>query len=111
MMAGRDWRIWKGLIIGGLPVVIAGGLIDLAMGLTPYEWIANNYRLNIAEGKMRAIAGDPQPLRYLLYLIESSQGALLVIPLLLLAGWRRHKALMAKRQAEGDLAEGNGEGA
>ena len=95
MMAGRDWRIWQGLILGGLPVVIAGGLIDISMGLTPYEWIANNYRLNIAEGKMRAIAGDPQPLRYMLYLIESWQWALPVIPLLLLAGWRRHKALLA----------------
>ena len=95
MMAGRDWRMWKGLILGGLPVVVAGGLIDLAMGLTPYEWIANNYRLNIAEGKMRAIAGEGQPLRYVLYLIESWQWALPVIPLLLLAGWRRHKALMA----------------
>ncbi|MDP9422395.1 MAG: hypothetical protein M3Q19_06110 [Pseudomonadota bacterium] len=95
LMAGKDWRIWKGLILGGVPVVIAGGLIDLAMGLTPYEWIINNYRFNIAEGKMRAIAGEPQPLRYVLYQIESWQLALLVIPLLLLAGWRRHKALMA----------------
>ena len=95
MMAGRDWRIWKGLILGALPVVVAGGLIDLAMGLTPYEWIINNYRLNIAEGKMQAIAGEGQPLRYILYLIESWQWALPVIPLLLLAGWRRHRALMA----------------
>lgn len=94
MMAGKDWRIWKGLIIGGLPVILAGGLIDLAMGLTPYEWIYNNYRLNIAEGKMQAIAGEGQPLRYILYLIESWQWGLPVIALLLLAGWRRHKALM-----------------
>lgn len=95
MVAGRDQRIWKGLILGGLPVVVAGGLIDLAMGLTPYEWIYTNYRLNIAEGKMRAIAGEGQPLRYLLYLIESWQWSLLVIPLLLLKGWRHHSALMA----------------
>ncbi|HYC95581.1 MAG TPA: hypothetical protein VEB39_07780, partial [Sphingomicrobium sp.] len=53
LIAGKDWRIWKGLILGGVPVVIAGGVIDLAMGLTPFEWITNNYRLNIAEGKMR----------------------------------------------------------
>lgn len=95
MVAGKDWRIWKGLILGGIPVVIGGGMIDLAMGLTPYEWVYTNYRLNIAEGKMQAIAGEGQPLRYVLYLIESWQLALLVIPLLLLAGWRRHKALMA----------------
>ena len=95
MMAGKDWRIWKGLILGGLPVVLAGGLIDLAMGLTPYEWVVNNYRLNIAEGKMQAIAGAGQPLRYVLYLIESWQLALVVIPLLLLKGWRHQPALMA----------------
>ena len=95
MMAGKDLRMWKGLVLGSLPVVVAGGLIDVAMGLTPYEWVINNYRTNIAEGKMQAIAGEGQPLRYMLYLIESWQLALLVIPLLLLAGWRRHKALMA----------------
>lgn len=95
LMAGKDWRIWKGLILGGVPIIIAGGLIDVAMGLVPYEWIANNYRINIAEGKMQAIAGAGNPLRYVLYLIESWQLALLIIPLLLVAGWRRHKALMA----------------
>jgi len=95
MMAGKDRRIWKGLILGGLPVVFAGGLIDLAMGLAPYEWIYTNYRLNIAEGKMQAIAGAGQPIRYLLYLIESWQWALLAIPLLLIKGWRRHPALMS----------------
>ncbi len=95
MVAGKDMRIWKGLIVGGLPVVVAGGLIDLAMGLTPYEWVYNNYRTNIAEGKMQAIAGAGEPLRYLLYLIESWQWALLVVPLLLVKGWRRHPALLA----------------
>ena len=95
MMAGKDWRIWKGLMLGALPVVVAGSLIDLAMGLTPYEWIYTNYRLNIAEGKMQQIAGVGDPLKYVRYLMESWQWALLVIPFLLLAGWRNHKALMA----------------
>ena len=95
MIAGKNWRIWKGLILGGLPVVAAGGMIDLAMGLTPYEWIYTNYRLNIAEGKMQAIAGAGQPERYLLYLIGSWQWALLAIPLLVVKGWRRQPALLA----------------
>jgi hypothetical protein len=57
MVAGRDWRMWKGLLIGGLPVVIGGAAIDIAMGLTPYEWIINNYAMNIGRGRMRAIGG------------------------------------------------------
>ena len=32
IMAGKDWRLWKGLIIGAVPVVIGGALIDVAMG-------------------------------------------------------------------------------
>ncbi len=57
MMAGKDMRIWKGLILGGLPVVVGGGADRRRHGSEPYEWIYTNYRLNIAEGKMRAIAG------------------------------------------------------
>ena len=93
MMAGRDWRIWKALIIGGLPVVIAGGLVDVAMGLVPYEWIYNNYRTNIAEGKMQFIAGEGNPLTYFAELLLFWQFAILPILLLALAGWRKHRAL------------------
>lgn len=57
MVAGRDWRMWKGLLIGGIPVFIGGAAIDIVMGLTPYEWILNNYAMNIGSGRMRAIGG------------------------------------------------------
>jgi hypothetical protein len=57
MVAGRDWRMWKGLLIGGIPVVIGGAAIDIAMGLTPYEWILNNYAMNISSGRMLKIGG------------------------------------------------------
>ena len=57
MMAGKDWRVWKGLIIGAIPVVLGGALIDIAMGLRPYEWIYTNYRINIVEGKCRRLRG------------------------------------------------------
>jgi hypothetical protein len=95
LMAGKEWRIWKGLVIGAIPVVLGGALIDLAMGLRPYEWIYTNYRINIAEGKMQKIAGQGDPLRYAQSLVDSWQIVLLVIPFLLAAGWRRHRALMA----------------
>ncbi len=57
LVAGRDARLWKGLLIGGIPVVLGGAAIDLAMGLAPFEWIANNYAMNIGAGRMRAIGG------------------------------------------------------
>ena len=94
MMAGKDWRIWKGLIIGGLPVVLGGALIDIAMGLRPYEWIYTNYRINIVEGKMQEIAGQGHPLTYVALLFQSWKLAFLALPLLIVAGWRRHPALV-----------------
>jgi len=57
LVAGRDARMWKGLLLGGAPVVIGGAAIDLAMGLAPYQWIFNNYAMNIGAGRMRAIGG------------------------------------------------------
>ena len=57
LVAGRDLRMWKGLLIGGLPVVIGGAAIDLAMGLAPYQWILTNYEMNIAQDRMRKIGG------------------------------------------------------
>jgi len=57
LVAGRDVRMWKGLLIGGVPVVLGGGAIDLAMGLSPYEWIVTNYQMNIAQDRMRKIGG------------------------------------------------------
>ena len=47
----------EGLFCGGIPVVIGGAAIDIAMGLAPYEWIINNYAMNIGGGRMRAIGG------------------------------------------------------
>ena len=94
MMAGKNWRIWKGLILGAIPVVVGGALIDLAMGLWPYEWIYTNYRLNIAEGKMQKIAGLGDPRTYLALLYKSWKLAFFVIPILVVAGWRRHPALV-----------------
>lgn len=57
LVAGRDAKLWKGLLIGGIPVVILGAAVDLAMGLAPYEWVLNNYAMNIGAGRMRAIGG------------------------------------------------------
>jgi GPI mannosyltransferase 3 len=93
LVARGDWRLWRGLIAGGIPVVIGGGVIDLAMGLTPYEWILNNYRQNIGAGRMLKIGG----VSHWTYLVDISRywrslaAPILLLPLL--AG-KRHRPLL-----------------
>lgn len=92
IVAGRDVRLWKGLLLGGVPVAIGGGAIDVAMGLAPYQWIWTNYRMNIAEGRMKEIGGI-SPSTYAAALFLYWKAAALIIPFLVLLGWRRHRAL------------------
>jgi phosphatidylinositol glycan class B len=92
VVAGKDWRLWKGLLIGGLPVVIGGGLLDLAMGLKPYEWILTNYRMNIVDERMRKIGGIDH-WTYFGAIAHYWKWALLIVPFLALSAWRQHRAL------------------
>lgn len=57
LTAGRDRRMWQGLLIGAIPVIVGGGAIDLAMGQLPYQWVLNNYRMNIDSGWMARFGG------------------------------------------------------
>jgi hypothetical protein len=93
MVAGRDIRLWKGLLAGGLPVVALGAAIDLAMGLTPYEWILTNYRMNIGEGRMREIGGISH-IHYWDAVIHYWKWAALVIPVLAAMAWKKQRALI-----------------
>ena len=92
LVAGKDARLWKGLLSGGIPVVIGGGGLDLAMGLTPYEWIWTNYRMNIVEGRMKEIGGVSHS-TYAAALFLYWKAAALIIPFLVLLRWRKHRAL------------------
>ena len=95
LVAGGDWRMWKGLLIGGIPVVIGGAAIDLAMGLKPYEWILNNYQMNIANERMRKIGG----VSHWTYLTEMGVHLRYAAPLIgltsLMAGKRYRPLLIA----------------
>jgi hypothetical protein len=94
LVAGKDWRLWKGLVAGGLPVVIAGGLLDLAMGLQPYAWILNNYQANIAQGRMKEIGGVDH-FYYLQAIPYYWKWAIVPIIGFAIYGWRRSPALLA----------------
>lgn len=95
LVAGRDWRMWRGLLVGGLPVLIGGGAIDLAMGLAPYEWILNNYEQNIGQDRMRKIGG----VSHVQYLYDFSRfwsyGGPLILLLSLVAGKKYRPLLIA----------------
>jgi hypothetical protein len=94
LTAGKNGRTWLALLLGGLPVVAAGGLLDLAMGLRPYEWILNNYNANIAQGRMKEIGGV-QTWYYVQAIPTYWRWALVPILIFLLNGWRRNPALFA----------------
>jgi hypothetical protein len=94
VVAGKDRRMWSAMILGGLPVVIAGGLLDMAMGLQPYEWILNNYQANIAQGRMKEIGGH-DTWYYVQAVPHYWKWAVVPIFLFLVHGWRRNPALFA----------------
>lgn len=93
LVAGKDWRLWKGLVAGGLPVVVAGGLLDVAAGLQPYEWILNNYQANIAQGRMKEIGGVDH-FFYLQAIPFYWKWAIVPVIGLAAYGWRRNPWLL-----------------
>jgi GPI mannosyltransferase 3 len=59
-----DWRIklpW--VILGGSPLLLISGGIDLATGLTPFEWIFNNIYQNVVANRS-AEFGKSSPFGY-----------------------------------------------
>lgn len=50
VMLGMDWRGWRQLIAGGLMVLAASAVVDMAMGQLPFGWIAANVDHNIIKG-------------------------------------------------------------
>ncbi|MEO7786345.1 MAG: hypothetical protein ABIR77_00765 [Sphingomicrobium sp.] len=92
--AGRDWRRWAMLAAGGLPVVIGGGLVDLAMHQMPYQWLLTNFRMNIGQGRMSGY-GEASPFYYLYHLAVFWLPGIVAIPLLAVIGSRGNRALLA----------------
>lgn len=94
LSAGRDWRMWRGLILGGLPIFVAGAAIDLAMGLYPYEWIVNGYREVVTQGRMTSVGGDIDHFYYLKAAHHYWGGMAAIIVALSFFAGRRYALLM-----------------
>ena len=94
LSAGRDWRLWRGLILGGLPVAAGGAMIDLAMGLSPYEWIVNGYHEVVTKDRMTSVGGAIETWVYpQTALVYWGAMAPLIVAMSFLAG-RRYALLM-----------------
>jgi hypothetical protein len=91
--AGRDKRAWAALTAGALPVVAAQALLDLSGGQTPFAWLWNNYRQNIAAGRMAGFGASHWT--YFLTLPQALGVGVLTIPLLAALARRREPALVA----------------
>lgn len=59
LVCGMQARKWGWVVIGGIAGLAIDGLVDLAHGLTPFAWMANNFRLNLVEGKSAGYGTEP----------------------------------------------------
>lgn len=64
LAAGRDWRLWRALIAGGLAALVLGIASDMANDQVPLRWIWANFAQNIGAGRA-ARFGVTGPLEYL----------------------------------------------
>ncbi len=64
LAAGRDWRLWRALILGGIAALALGVASDLANGQMPLRWAWANVAQNIGAGRA-ARFGTSGPFDYL----------------------------------------------
>ncbi|HWU04106.1 MAG TPA: hypothetical protein VN222_15300, partial [Novosphingobium sp.] len=96
---GADRRAWGAVVAGGLGAGLIGALSDVAMGQTPFRWIAVNLAMNIDAG--RAARFGTEPAAYYLRLMLAHWG--MAAPFLLAgavfaasgAQGRRYRPLLA----------------
>lgn len=90
---GLDWRIWASVIGGALPVLALSAVVDVAMGMRPYDWILVNFRRNVIENAS-ATYGVSGPLFYLQELGKSWGYAFVPIVFLAVFGGRHYPQLL-----------------
>jgi len=97
LMIGASWGEWRRLAYmaaGVVPLLVASAGIDLAMGQAPFEWLINNVRLNLVEGKAATFGVSPPSYYVTAYAQKWRLVGLVVVALALLSG-RRHRLLLA----------------
>lgn len=82
-----EWSRWRHVAAGGLPVVVACGLLDwLTLG-TPFQSIWLNFILNTFHGVASAMGRQPASY-FVAYLHEAFRPAALIFPLVLIGALR-----------------------
>ncbi len=88
-----DWRAWAAVIVGAAPVLAGSALVDVAMGMRPYDWIVVNFRRNVIENAS-ANYGVSGPLFYLRQLGKSWGYAFVPVVFLAVFGSRHYPQLL-----------------
>ena len=93
LAVGLDWRRWGWLIAGAVPVIAVSGLVDLAMGQWPFEWVWTNLRLNVVESRSAQFGVQPRSF-YLDAMWQQWRWFAPVLGLLAVASGRRYRPLL-----------------
>ena len=93
LAVGLDWRRWGWLIAGALPVVAVSGLVDLAMGQWPFEWVWTNLRFNVVESRSARFGVQPRSF-YVDAMWQQWRWFAPVLLLLAVASGRRYRPLL-----------------
>ena len=94
---GLCWPNWKSklfpVIMGGIIAVAIGALVDLSMGMVPYQWVFNNIYQNVVLNRS-ANYGTSPPNAYLTsFWFQWGPSAIVILPLLVI-GYKRHRPLI-----------------
>ncbi len=91
------WGQWRARLVpiigGGLIAVLIGGIVDAAMGMTPYGWFINNFYQNVVLNRS-AHFGVDGPAYYPMAVLGSWGVFTGLIAVLALIGGRRYPALL-----------------
>jgi len=89
----KDKRNAGPFILGGLSVLLVAGLLDIAHGTLPFEWLVLNIRENLLHKRAATFGVDPAiAYVYLLFLMWS--GATILLLCALWRGWRHSPLLI-----------------
>jgi phosphatidylinositol glycan class B len=94
LCCGRNLRAWGLVVAGGVAGLAIDGLIDASHGVTPFAWMANNFRLNLVQGKSADYGTEPA-WWYPVELVRIWSWAAVPILALALLGARRQPILLA----------------
>jgi GPI mannosyltransferase 3 len=93
---GACWRQWRNAIplaVGGLVVVLLAGMVDVAHGVVPFQWLVLNIKQNLLNDRASEF-GVSSATAYVQLLSVIWSGATLLLLCALWRGWRHAPLLI-----------------